>query len=41
MHIRHGNWLVWVNAGTEADKLFMNDSEFKVSPKEVKGNKGV
>jgi hypothetical protein len=41
MHIRHGNWLVWVNDGTTSDKLFMNDSEFKVSPKEVVGLKGI
>jgi hypothetical protein len=41
MHIRHGNWLFWVNEGTEDDKLFMNDSEFLISPKTAGGNKGI
>ena len=41
MHIRHGNWLFWVNEGTEDDKLFLNDSEFKISPKTAGGNKGI
>ena len=40
-HIRHGNWMFWINEGSEDDKLFMNDSEFIVSPKTLGGNKGI
>ena len=39
MHIRHGNWLFWLNDGS--DDLFLNDSEFEIRPKTVKGNEGI